>query len=249
VIVRPTSDTAAAATHETEIKIGLAGAEDYARLRQALGAPARETKQQNLFLDTPDRRLGQARWALRLRLEREADVADTADAAATRRALLAVKGPARRLSGAVHRTDIEVPVEPDLWDVAQRAGGLHPAELQDAAEPLSFLRQQVTLDPHAPLHVIMAFDNLRSGYPVSLGGARRELLLDRTRFSTGEVDHELEVEIALDAPPDAPESQLTLRQARADLEELLAHHGLSSGPSLGGKLSRSLRYADRHQGH
>lgn len=223
-------------TYETEIKIALGSAADYQRLREALPPPDREVEQHNLFLDSADGRLAAARWALRLRLEEDRTTG-------LRTALIAVKGPADRIASAVHRTDIEHPLELDLWEAAARQGGLHPAELEGPA--VTFLQSQVALDPHAGLGVIMRFENRRSTIATKLGGELRELLLDRTRFTTGEEDHEIEVEVPLPGRPDRPENLLLLRQVRRDLDQLLSAHGITPAPGRGGKFSRSLRYAGR----
>jgi len=226
-------------TYETEIKIALTSAADHDRLQAALPAPRRVVLQRNLFLDTPDGRLRARRFTLRLRLEERLGSGD----GPARQALLAVKGKAAQLAGAVHRTDIEVPLDPDLWEAAYGQGGLHPAELEGA--PVEFLRSQVALDPHAPLEVIMSFENRRASYPMELGGAVRELLLDRTVFGTGEIDHEIEVEVALQGGLDRPENEETLRRVEQQVRALLREHGVVAAPRRGGKFSRSLHYAAR----
>lgn len=219
---------------ETELKLTLASAEHYERLRDALPPPSRILEQENLFLDTLDHALERRRWALRLRLEHtEAHTRETA--------LLTLKGPSSLVEEATHRVELESEVTPVLWHQAARDGRLPLAALSGpAAEYARHLLERETL-----LRVRLRFSNRRLVHRLALGGETRELLLDQTRFSTGEVDHEIELEIALASPVEDPASRLTLSTARRALEALLDAAGVHAAPSAMGKLARALSYLSR----
>lgn len=219
-------------TFETELKLTLASAADYERLRAALPAPIRTLSQENLFLDTQDGSLAIWRWALRLRLERR-------EQPPVERVLLALKGPSKSLEGATHRVDIEAEVDPALW---RRISMDRCIPLEDLQGPAA-MKAQTLLPSESLLLVRLRFFNRRVAYPLDLGGAPRELLLDQTCFATGEVDHEIELELPLSqADPDAQKDLIAVRD---ELNALLRASGVRATPSSMGKLSRALAYAAR----
>lgn len=221
---------------ETEIKIPLAAEADYLSVRRALGPPARARQQHNLFFDTPDHRLGRARWGLRLRKETDPE------GGAPPRALAALKGPAQRAHGATRRVDLELEVDISLWERAAHAEALAPDALPAPIGAL--LHEQALLRDLRPLPCRIQFTNLRSSYPLELAGRPRLLLLDRTAFATGQVDFEVEVEVALHPTPGDPDGRVTLTWLRRDVLALLQRSDVTELPSrAGGKLSRAIRYA------
>lgn len=221
---------------ETEIKIPLPTEAAYQALRRALRSPDRARLQHNLFFDTADHRLGQARWGLRLRKETDPEGQEAPQA------LAALKGPARRAHGATVRVDLELPVEVALWEHAAGAKAIDPGDLP--APITQLLRQRALPEDVCSLPLRIQFTNLRSDYDVELAGTRRVLLVDRTEFVTGQVGFEVEVEVEVHATPDDPEGRVELTWLRRDLLALLARCGIRDvPPAPGGKLSRALRYA------
>jgi inorganic triphosphatase YgiF len=218
---------------ECELKLALAP-DDYLRLRDSLPGRLGEVTQRNLFLDTADGQLAAGRWALRVRRERSAGEPP--------RVIVAVKGPAARVAGALRRVELEADADDSLWQRAL-AGSL-AADAIDGP-PGDFLRRELSLRP--PLPPVLEFTNLRTTFGLDLAGAPRLLELDRTQFATGEVDHELELELKLELELEIALSEaelvLEVKAVSAALEALLADHGVRATPSAGGKYSRALRYA------
>ena len=106
----------------------------------------------------------------------------------------------RGILGATRRTELEAEASPAQWEHAAAS----PLFCEDlASPPVDFLRTEAGLA--GALQRVISFTNHRSLYEVELGGAPRLLELDRTRFETGEIDHELELEI--DPPVIAPASE------------------------------------------
>jgi inorganic triphosphatase YgiF len=209
---------------EIEIKRRLGTAADADRLAAALGTPREDIAQENAFLDTPDRRLRHRRWALRIRRETSRDTGAV-------QVVLTVKGPASQAGAAVVRTEHECVVPPEVWAL------LHRTEL--APDDLPFppvARLAEVLDLAGPLTRLLAFTNRRRLYDVDLAGHAVELALDETRFATGEVDHEVEIELT------TPELIAAEPEITAALEAMLAAQGIPAGPPAQGKLSRALEY-------
>lgn len=217
------------ANQECEVKLTL-DPPAYLRLLSALEDRVDEVTQRNLFLDTPDRQLSALRWALRLRREDRTDEPT--------RLIVTVKGPATRVAGAVQRTEVEGPAELALWQRA-RSGGLHLEDI--TAPPRDQLRR--SLDPHAPLVPVLDFENHRTTFRLELGGEERLVELDRTQYPTGEIDHELELEIHAPQSRAPAEAMLEIHAVSRALEALLHRHGIQAVPSETGKYSRALRYS------
>ncbi len=223
--------TAAPQSQELEIKLWLS-AEQYDQLLQTLPDKVSEAVQRNLFLDTDDGQLSTGRWALRLRLEQRAG--------APPQMIVALKGPARQLGNAVHRTEIEATADPSLWQRAL-ANGLSADAIPGA--PGDYLRQELALN--TALNPVLQFENHRSTIRLSLDGESHLVELDRTLFSTGEIDHELELELTgVEALTEA-QAALEVHVTSAALQGWLAGHGIAAKPSAGGKYSRARRYAGR----
>jgi len=212
---------------EIEIKRRLAKAADADRLATALGPPREDIAQENVFLDTPDRRLRRGRWALRVRRE-------TARATGTVQVLVTVKGPIERLGQAVSRPEHECVVPPETWALLDRAA-LWPDDLP--FPPVA--RLAAAQDLRGPLTRLLAFTNRRRLHDVTLAGQAVELALDETHFATSEVDHEIEIELTTPAQV-AAEPAIT-----AALEALLASLGIPAGPPAQGKMSRALDYLSK----
>ncbi len=216
---------------EVELKLSLT-ASQYERLLRSLPGLTHELTQRNLFLDTAEGELSARRWGLRLRREeREAELLQT---------LVTLKGPASHLAEAVSRVEVETPAPPTLWSQAE--DGRIPLAAVPGA-PGRLLGEM--LAPEVLLQPLVQFDNLRTTFSLLLAGAPLELELDRTFFSTGEVEHELELEIHPSAQASRAETSLAVRAIATQLRSLLTSLGVDARPSVGGKLSRALHHARR----
>jgi len=221
---------------ECEIKLLLSG-DEYDRLHADLPNPLSEVRQHNLFLDTKDRQLSARRWALRLRREERPDEAS--------RLIATVKGPTTRVAGAARRIEVEAPADDTLWPSA-RQGDLAPESIGGPVG--DYLRRELGL--RSSLFPVLAFTNQRTTFELMLDGVARLVELDRTQYATGEIDHELELELELDSAPDAPDAPLSEAMATLEihsvfvlLSNVLAAHGIEAKRSSSGKFSRGLRYA------
>ncbi|MFH1810157.1 MAG: CYTH domain-containing protein [Pseudomonadota bacterium] len=179
-----------------------------------LGVPAAERPQHNLFVDTRDGALRAASLALRLRRE-------------PGRGLITVKGPARRHGEVADRLEIECVVDAEqaqtLWDEPDRMRAL------DAA-PIHHLG---TLLESGPLLEVARFTNLRRSYPWSAADQSLVLEVDRTLFTDGSEDFEVEVELQ-DAALATP--------VTAALHALLDVIGVEHQAQPLSKLTRALRH-------
>lgn len=213
---------------ECEIKLRISDVESYNRIREELGPPTANVRQKNVFYDTPDRALSKKRWSLRIRHELD-------------RIVLAVKGPGSSVGSAVQR--IEWEEQSIEWE-----GKIAPLLILSAdfpedllsAEPILKLRE-VFPDLSGRLRRTVSFYNDRIFYNVKLAGTEYIAELDRTQFTTGQIDYELEVEIAAEGKS----KETVLLETAAvhdDLQKLLKRCGADAQVSKSGKISRALRY-------
>ncbi len=220
---------------ECEIKLTLS-AEQYRRLHSDLPHQISEVSQHNLFLDTEDRQLSARRWTLRLRREERPDE--------SARLIVTVKGPTTKIAGAVRRTEVEAAADDSLWQRA-REGSLRPELIEGTVG--EFLRQE--LDLHSSVVPGLEFTNRRTTFELLLDGVSHRVELDRTQYATGEIDHELELELALEPGPVDPlgdaMATLKIHSVFVLLTKVLATHGIEAKRSAAGKYSRGLRYAAR----
>lgn len=213
---------------ECEIKLRISDVESYNRIREELGPPTANVRQKNVFYDTPDRALSKKRWSLRIRHELDGIV-------------LAVKGPGSSVGSAVQR--IEWEEQSIEWE-----GKIAPLLILSAdfpedllsAKPMMKLRE-VFPNLSDRLQRTVSFYNDRIFYNVKLAGVERTIELDRTQFTTGQINYELEVEIAAEGKS---KEMVTLETAavQEDLQKLLKRCGADAQVSKSGKISRALRY-------
>jgi uncharacterized protein YjbK len=161
---------------EIEMKIRLASFMDYLKLIGHVGAIDREIHHINAFFDTPDRVLGKAGIALRVRATDESgsitlkSLQSQSDALAVRREVIA-----------------EIPA----GEARSLIGGHSDLMVYDN-EPVNEIRD--TFPDISPL-VLLKFRNTRQVKKYRL--ADRDLLLeiDKTEFADGSVEYELEIEL------------------------------------------------------
>ena len=203
------------AHQEIELKRLLVGPGAADRLLAALGPVQGEEKHQiNHVFDTNDRRLQQHRYAVRLRLENGTP-------------FLTVKGPSRSV-GADTGTRAEAEAKIDR----QVAGEV----LAGRTDPVTALRGLAPDPAYAelwrgveqaragqPLHEIGHFENLRRTVAVRLpSGLALEVEVDRTRFSDGRIDEEVEIEVV---------GEDVVPEVEAWLAQVAAAAGVTTAPS------------------
>jgi len=197
--------------HEVELKRLLVGPNAGDRLIAALGAGVREEKaQRNHFFDTDDRRLGRARYSVRLRFEDQ-------------RAIVTAKGPSRAVGGSTaSREEAESEVESAEAEAIVR-GGRDPVEVLRAhvSDPAfgGLWRGLETAREGAALRDWGGFENVRRVVPVTLPGGEPLLVeVDRTTFPGGKIDEEVEIELPREALAGEVEAWLEERARTAGIE-------------------------------
>ena len=161
---------------EIEIKIQLESFTDYLKLLGYLGPIDREEHHVNAFFDSPERQLGGAGYALRVRsTERSGSITikslvSQTEALAVRREIVA------EIGSAMARRLIDSPAELMSLEV----------------EPVVFLRRHF---PNLRPVPILQFRNERHIKRYLLGESEFDLEIDRTEFTDGSTEYELEVEL------------------------------------------------------
>jgi inorganic triphosphatase YgiF len=163
---------------EIEIKLDLSNEANY---RSILNLKLPETspiRQENYFFDTPMRSLSAAGWALRIRKEGD-------------RTTVTAKGPDRAESeGLAIREEIEEEIDAKQSDLLLM-GDIDPFSL-----PTQIADTIVGLCSGRKLIKIVSFINYRTMIAYEASGSAIDMALDRTEYSDGSVDFELEVELS-----------------------------------------------------
>jgi uncharacterized protein YjbK len=196
---------------EVELKRLLVGPDAGDRLIAALGADVRDEKtQRNHFFDTEDRRLGRARYSVRLRFE-------------DHRAILGAKGPSRAVGASTaSRVEAESAVESAEAEALVR-GMLDPIETlrRRAPDPAfaALWRGLEAAREGRPLRNWGGFDNVRRVVPAALPGGQPVVVeIDRTRFADGHLDEEVEIELPREDLSGEAEAWLEERARAACIE-------------------------------
>lgn len=161
---------------EIEIKLKLESFTDYLKLMGYLGQIESEEHQINAFFDTEDRLLAKSGWALRVRAE-------------NKRGLVTVKSIPTTEGAAVVRQEIEAEIP---RGVAYDIIGLRTDLMSMTLMPVDFIKTQF---PNLQLAKLIQFDNIRQKKLFRIGGENYLLEVDKTLYTDGSVDYELEVEL------------------------------------------------------
>lgn len=161
---------------EIEIKLKLESFTDYLKLIGYLGQIESEDHHINAFFDTEDRQLARAGWALRVRAE-------------NKRGLVTIKSIPTTEGVAVVRQEIEAEIP---RGVAYEVIGLRENLLDIQIMPIDYLKQQF---PNMTLAKLIQFENVRQKKLFRIGGDNYLLEVDKTMYTDGSVDYELEVEL------------------------------------------------------
>jgi uncharacterized protein YjbK len=160
---------------EIEIKLRLGSFMDYLKLVGRLSPIDEEILHINGFFDTEDRRLAKGGWALRVRAE-------------SYRGLVTIKSIPTEASMAVVRREIESEIPRGL---AVDVLGLRSDVLAIDCPPVQFIKKEFPALTPAKL---IQFENTRQFKKYRIGDYDYMLEIDKTAFSDGSVDYELEVE-------------------------------------------------------
>jgi uncharacterized protein YjbK len=162
---------------EIEIKLDLASFTNYLKLLGFLGQIEHEELQQNGFFDTDDRKLAKAGWALRARVEKK-------------RGLVTIKSIPVKPGLAVVRQEIEAEIpRRDAIDILN--GNMDIMELKMI--PIEYIKDKIAKVKVRPL---VKFDNLRHKKLFKIEDSSYMLEIDKTEFSDGSSDYELELELS-----------------------------------------------------
>jgi uncharacterized protein YjbK len=161
---------------EIEIKLQLTSFTDYLKLVGFLGQIESEEHQVNGFFDTEDRQLAKAGWAFRVRAE-------------DRRGLVTIKSISTRTGMAVIRQEIEAEIP---RGTAMEALNLHTDVLALEIMPVQFIKRDF---PNIQLAKLIQFNNTRQKKLFRIGDNNFLLEVDKSEYSDGSVDYELEVEL------------------------------------------------------
>jgi uncharacterized protein YjbK len=160
---------------EIEIKLRLASFMDYLKLVGRLSPIEEEIQHINGFFDTEDRRLAKGGWALRVRAE-------------SHRGLVTIKSIPTQAGMAVVRQEIEAEIARGL---AMEILALRHNVLAIDVPPVQFIRKEF---PGIEPAKLIQFENVRQFKKYTIGDCEYMLEIDKTAFSDGSVDYELEVE-------------------------------------------------------
>lgn len=205
-----------AAKHvEIEIKLRLAEFPNYLKLVGFLGQIEDEVHQVNGFFDSEDRRLSSGGWAFRIRVENT-------------RGLVTVKSLPTEQGMAVMRQEIEQEISRgDAYDVIS----LQREVLTLPVAPVAFIKEQF---PGISLAKLIQFETIRQRKQHRIGDHYYTLELDKTEFSDGSCDYELEVEV---------EEPGLIETVESHLGKLFRSLGIPFEREVESKLERALNRA------
>jgi len=203
---------------EIEIKLDLGSFTNYLKLLGFLGQIEHEELQQNGFFDSDDRKLARAGWALRVRVEKK-------------RGLVTIKSIPVKPGLAVVRQEIETEIpRRDALDIL--SGGRDLMTLQ--VMPIEYIKDKIAKVKVGPL---VKFDNLRQKKLFKIDDSSYMLEIDKTEFSDGSSDYELELEM-----PDTSR----VDTIAAALRRLLSQLGIPFVKQSESKFARALKRAKIH---
>lgn len=161
---------------EIEIKLDLGSFTNYLKLLGFLGRIEQEEQHTNVFFDTEDRKISQNGWALRVRAE-------------STRGLVTIKSIPSDKGIAVVRQEIETEIP--------RGKAVEVINLQSDVMDLDIMPVQYIKNNIGDFSVsrLVKFDNLRQKKVFKIGETNFILEIDKTEFSDGSVDYELELEL------------------------------------------------------
>lgn len=200
---------------EIEIKVRLDSFTDYLKLLGYLGQIESEIHQLNGFFDSESRSLAKAGWALRVRAENQ-------------RGLVTAKSIPTQAGMAIVRQEIEAEIS---RSEALEVLHLHKDLLSLDVMPVAFLKGKI---PNLTLARLISFQNIRQRKLLKIGESSYLLEVDKTEYSDGSVDYELEVEL---------HDTDTVELVENHLHKLFDSLGIPFERQSESKLARALRRA------
>lgn len=202
---------------EIEIKLDLQKEENYNKLIERFEITEKPTRQENYFFDSENMDLSKNGWAFRLRVEKD-------------KSSLSLKGTTTQSSGGLAiRDEIEISI-PDEMARKHAENGLKdskfPGEIADIIRSIINTKD---------LCLKLQFVNDR--YRVNHSGGDIDLLfeIDKTEFSDGSVDYELEIEL---------EDQLSYQKALGEITSFLDSVQIVTVFQKQSKFARALKRED-----
>lgn len=161
---------------EIEIKLDLVSFTNYLKLIGFLGKIEQEEHHTNVFFDTEDRKISKAGWALRVRAENY-------------RGLVTVKSIPTEKGLAVIRQEIEAEISrTQAIDIINLNFDILKLDIM----PVEFIKEKLG---DSSVMRLVKFDNTRQKKVFKIGDCSFILEIDKTEFSDGSVDYELELEL------------------------------------------------------
>ncbi len=183
---------------EIEIKLDLGSFTNYLKLLGFLGKIENEDFQQNGFFDSEDRQLAKSGWALRVRAEKK-------------RGLVTIKSIPVKPGLAVVRQEIETEIpRRDALDIL--SGDIDVMGL--GVMPIDYIKDKIA---KVKVTSLVKFDNHRHMKLFKIGDSSYMLEIDKTEFSDGSSDYELELELSDTAHLDAIEAALRRLFSQLDI--------------------------------
>ncbi|MGH8015764.1 MAG: CYTH domain-containing protein [Candidatus Zixiibacteriota bacterium] len=203
---------------EIEIKLDLGSFTNYLKLLGFLGQIEHEDFQQNGFFDSDDRKLAKSGWALRVRVEKK-------------RGLVTIKSIPVKPGLAVVRQEIEAEIpRRDALDILVGAMDVMTVQVM----PVDYIKDKIAKVKVAPL---VKFDNLRQKKLFKIDNSSYMLEIDKTEFSDGSSDYELELELSDTDGVDVVE---------AALRRLFSQLNIPFVKQSESKFARALKHAKIH---
>lgn len=162
---------------EIEIKVQLESFTDYLKLLGYLGPVDREEHHLNAFFDSPERKLGKAGYALRVRSSDQYGSVTLKSLVSQTEALAVRQEMIGDIGSAMARSIIDG----------------HADVMSLDAEPVAFIRKQF---PNLKPKLMLKFKNERHVKRYRIGDHEINLEIDRTEFCDGSNEYELEVELS-----------------------------------------------------
>jgi len=200
---------------EIEIKLELESFPDYLKLIGFLGNIESEDHQVSGFFDSEDRYLSSHGWIFRVRVENE-------------RGLITVKDSGKQTGSAMVRQEIEAEISRgSAMDILK----LRLEALSVAVSPVDFIKKEF---PDLKLAKLIQFENIRQRKTCRLGDEDYVFEVDKTEFSDGSSDYEVEIEL---------KNIHQIETAENDLKKLFKTLKIPFKKQLSSKFARALEKA------
>ena len=200
---------------EIEIKLQLESFPDYLKLIGFLGNIEYEDHHLNAFFDSEDRYLSRSGWVFRVRVENE-------------RGLITIKDTGQQTGSAMVRQEIEAEIS---RSTAMDILNLRMEPLSISVTPVEFIRNEF---PRVKLAKLIQFNNVRQRKTCQLGDKDYVFEIDKTEFSDGSVDYEVEIELT-----DIGQ----IENVENDLRKLFGNLNIPYARQTESKLARALKKA------